>query len=614
MQLEQWLLILILVIPLGFVVANRLRMDVAALIMAALLGVCQFAGLAMLGLAHTPGDASKVISGFSQSVVITLISLFIITRGLDKSGFTSWITRQILRMGGNNPNHLIALFTAATAFLSLFMNNVAAGALVLPSAMEASRRTGVKPSKLLIPVAYGSLLGGMATYFTTANIIMSDLLKIANPPQIPLNILDFTPTGGLIAIAGILFLWLFGNRLLPDREPEAQLFHQTARPTGDQLEKVYKLGERLWFARLAADASVIGQSLIEIGFGEKWGVTVAAIQRGAQDLVFPDSDLTLQAQDQLWLIGREERISQLKALGLLICAVDKQTSLGNSGLNMAEVILAPHSTLEGKTLKEVGLRRQFGVTAVALKRLARSYRTDVGNIPLAFGDSLLVFGAEDRIRSLQNNLDVLVSGGLRVDQPINKRQSILTIVITLAAVGASIAGVPVFLSMLTGAALMLLLKIISLKEAYRSIEWQAIFLIAGMYAVSLSMVQTGLANLLGRSVLTLLTPLGGLGVAGGAFVLTALLSQIMGGQVSALITGPVVISAALATGVNPQAVAVATAIGCSTSFITPMAHPVNIMMIAPANYKFSDFFRVGWLLSLLSFAMLLVGLIVFWHL
>lgn len=612
MLLEQWLLILILVIPLAFVMANRLRMDLAAILMALLLGILQFAGLAVLGPAHTPQDASKAISGFSQSVVITLISLFIISRGLDKSGVTRWIARQIVRIGGKSPNRLIALFTAVTAFLSLFMNNLAAGALVLPSAMEASRRTGIKPSKLLIPVAYGSLLGGTATYFTTANIIMSDLLKIANPPQAPLHILDFTPTGGLITIAGILFLWLFGNRLLPDRETEDA--GPGPRRTGNQLEDLYQISDRLWLARLAPDAPVVGQTLEETNIGKNWGVTVAAVQRGSAELIFPAPGDTIRAQDQFLLVGRQEKISQLEPLGFEISPVEEPNYLSAHGLTLAEVILAPHTTLVGQTLKDMDMRRQYGVTALALKRLSRSYRTDIGDLPLAFGDSLLVLGPAEGIRALRNNLDVLVLEPTPKEPPVNLRQAILTILITAAAIGASIAGAPVFLSVFTGAVLMLLLNVINMDEAYRSVEWQAIFLIAGMYVVSLAMVNTGLASLLGNWLLPLVTPFGPLGLAAGAYLLTAFLTQFMGGQVSALVTGPIVISAAIAIGANPQAVAVATAIGCSASFFTPMAHPVNILMIAPANYRFSDFIRAGWLLTIVSFAMLLVGLALFWRL
>lgn len=612
MQIEQWLLIVILVIPLAMVITNRLRMDLAALIMAGTLGLLQFAGLAMLGPAHAPQDAIKAISGFSQSVVVTLISLFVISRGLDKSGITRWIARQIVRIGGNKTSSFIGLFTALTAFLSLLMNNLAAGALVLPSAMEVSRRTGIKPSKLLIPVAYGSLLGGTATYFTTANIIMSDLLKIANPPQVPLKILDFTPTGGLIAIAGILFLWLFGNKLLPDREPEG--VNGKTRRSGDQLEELYQVDERLWEANLTATSRIIGQSLDKAEIGKNWGVTVAAIERGPERLILPEPSIIIKPQDRLFLIGRKEKIDQLLALGLEITPVQKHNFLSSHGLTLAEILLAPHSALEGKTLKNIDLRRLYGVTAIALKRLTRSYRTDIGDIPLAFGDSLLVLAPLERIRALQNNLDVLVIEPHSGDLPVNKPHAVMTIMITFAAIGASIVGIPVYLSVFIGAILMMLLKLISMEDAYHSIEWHAVFLIAGMYAVSLAMVQTGLASLLGKSMLSLVIPLGGLGVAAGAYLLTAILTQFMGGQVSALITGPVVISAAIAIGANPQAVAVATAIGCSASFFTPMAHPVNILMIAPANYKFSDFFKAGWVLTILSFVMLLVGLKLFWGL
>jgi di/tricarboxylate transporter len=153
-----------------------------------------------------------------------------------------------------------------------------------------------------------------------------------------------------------------------------------------------------------------------------------------------------------------------------------------------------------------------------------------------------------------------------------------------------------------------------MEEAYQSVEWQAIFLIAGMYVVSVAMVQTGLADLLGKGMVRLVTPFGPVGVAVGAYVLTVLLTQVMGGQVTALVAGPVTISAAISMGVNSHAVAVATAIGCSASFLTPLAHPVNILMIAPANYTFRDFFRAGWQLTLVCLVMLLVGLLLFWRL
>jgi di/tricarboxylate transporter len=612
MDITQWILIMVVAIPLILVMANRIRIDVAALSMAVLLGGFQLLGLGMLGPANSPANAIKAISGFSQPVVITLISLFILTRGLEKSGVTRWLARQILRIGGKSEGRLIALFTALTAILSLFMNNLAAGALVLPSAMEASRRSGIRPSKLLIPVAYGSLLGGSATYFTTANIIMSDLLRIANPPQTPLNILDFTPTGGLIALAGILFLGVFGKRLLPDREPDHE---QAAAPqTAAELEALYQINERLWEARVLPQSGIIEQTLADAQIGRQYGVTVAAVRRDQGNLLLPSAEHTIRQGDVLLLVGREEKVSALKNLGLEISPEKQNGQPALRGISHLEIILAPHSRFEGKTLKEIDFRQKFGLSVIALKRLTQSYRTNVGEIPLRMGDSLLAIGKTDQRSALRKSSDFIIFDPDPADTPVNRRQAFLTILLTAAGITASLAGMPIYLAMLAAAVLTLILKILPVEETYQSVEWQAVFLIAGMYAVSLAMVQTGLADLLGKTMIALALPLGPLGVAAGAYLLTALLTQFMGGQVTALVTGPITISAALSIGVNPQAVAVATAIGCSASFFTPMAHPVNILMVAPANYRFTDFMRAGWLLTLISFGMLLVGLTLFWHL
>jgi di/tricarboxylate transporter len=612
MTLTHVCLILIVAVPLAFVLRNRLRIDVAALLMAATLGTLQLLGLGMLGPAHTPADAIKAISGLSQPVVITLISLFILTRGLEKSGLTRWLGQQIVRAGHNATGRLIGLFAALSALLSLFMNNLAAGALILPSAVEAARKAGIRPSKLLIPVAYGTLLGGAATYFTTANIVMSDLLRSANPPQQPLHILDFTPTGGLIALAGILFLALFGSRLLPDRETSSS--QTEGRLTGGELEALYQIGERLWEASVLPASPFAHQMLSECGIGARFGVAVAALRKDSSSPLVPAADQAILPGNILYLIGREEKVEPLRKFGLEIAPAAREGAPALRGIPLLEIMLAPHSRLEGQTLKEIGFRQNYGVAVIALKRLTLTYRTNVGDIPLKPGDSLLAVGRLQQFPALQHSSDLIVLEPDPADQPVDRRQAVLALALIAGAIALSLAGAPIYLVMLAAAVLSLLLKVQPVEEAYRSVEWQAVFLIAGMYAVSLAMVQTGLAELLGQAMIRLVTPFGPLGVAAGAYLLTALLTQFMGGQVSALVTGPITISAAISMGINPQAVAVATAIGCSASFLTPMAHPVNILMIAPANYKFSDFFRVGWPLTVISFAGLLAGLVLFWGL
>lgn len=608
----QFSLILIVAVPLLLVLGNRLRLDLAALGIAAALGLIQFLGYGMLGPANASQDAVKAISGFGQPVVVTLISLFILTRALEKSGVTYWIAHKLIQVGGTSQNRLIGLFATTTAFLSLFMNNLAAAALILPSAMEVARRTGIKPSKLLIPVAYGSLLGGVATYFTTANIIVSDLLRIATPAQAPLRVFDFTPTGGLIAAAGLAFMAYFGNRLLPDH-PRSQEQEMT-RLTGTELEDIYGIRDRLWEARVKYGSELIGKTLAQAGIGRRLGVEVAAVWHERQAVFSPQPSMVIYPKDILLLVGREDRVAPLREEGVSIGRDNHNGYISPYGVALLEILPAPRSHALGHTLKELDFRRHYGFTAVALRRLDRSYRTNVGDFTLEHGDSLLVIGPRERVKSLQSSPDFLTLQPDLSDQPVNRRQAGIAVSAVLGGIAASILGMPVYLAMLFAALVVLLSRVVTTEEAYHAVEWQAIFLIAGMYTVSLAMIQTGLANQLGNGLIRLAEPFGPLGLASGAYILSSLLTQVMGGQVTALVTGPVAISAAIGMGASPQAVAVATAIGCSASFLTPMAHPVNILMIAPANYTFRDFFHIGWRLTLVSFAALLVGMVLFWKL
>ncbi len=204
MTIEMWLVIIVIVLSLGMVVGNRWRVDVAAFFIIVVLGLAQYIGFGVLGDQKSPQLTILAISGFGQPVVVTLIGLFILTQTLTNNGVMLWLGQRLIGGAERSVTRLILIYTFLAALLSLLMNNVVVGALLLPSAMQVSRKARVRPSKLLIPIAYGTALGGMATYFTTANIVLSNLLTIARPPQASLGILSFAATGGLIAIAGII--------------------------------------------------------------------------------------------------------------------------------------------------------------------------------------------------------------------------------------------------------------------------------------------------------------------------------------------------------------------------------------------------------------------------
>lgn len=610
MTFPQIFVLLVLLIPLTLVFMNRLREDVAALLMASALGLAQFWGMGVLGPAHTPSDAGKALTGFGTPEVITLLSLFILTYCLDKYGVTRWIASRLLRIGGRSERRLIGLFAVTSALLSLFMNTLAAGALLLPSALDASRRTGVKPSKLLIPIAYGTMLGGAATYLTTANIIISSLLPLANPPQKPLGVLDFTPTGGLVALAGLAFLIIFGKYILPNREPPAVQVIQSS----DELTQTYQLSERLWEAEVLNDSPLAHKSLRETHIGELFGVAILGIRRGRRVIPIYGASCQIQPHDVLLVVGNEAQAGQLRQEGLLVHAFEASAVIDERNTVLAEIIVPPRSNIEGKTLRDLAFRARYGFTAVALWRDNQSHRTDLASYKLRPGDALLVVGPQDRASSLKSQNDFVVIETATSSDSLDMPKVALTLGIAISALVAMFIGMPVELAMITAAALLLLTGLLKPEEAYAAVKWRAIFLIAGTIAVSLAMVQTQLAQQVGDSIVGLVAPFGALGLVAGTYLLSAILTQVMGGQISPLVVGPITIAAAIRLGVNPQAIAVVTAIAGSVSFITPLSHPVNILMIAPANYKFSDFVKSGWVLTVVCFVTLMIAVPLFWNL
>ena len=610
MTLEMWLVIAVIIIPLTLVVLNRWRVDVAALFMMVVLGLAQYLGFSILGDASSPQQTLLAISGFGQPVVVTLIGLFILTQALTNNGVMLWLGQQLAMAAVSSVTRLIFVFTFSSALLSLLMNNVAVGALLLPSAMQAARKARIRPSKLLIPIAFGTALGGMATYFTTANIVMSNLLVIANPPQAALGVLSFAATGGLIAVAGIIYLTLIGRRLVPSRQSGFE--QELARRPSAELEGLYEVTERLWEARVNESSSLAGYSLQKSAIGEKFGVAVVAMRHASQPFFTPQPEEIIRANDFLLIVGREERISKLIDMGLSVRPETR--AITNFGIVLLELILAPHSVYAGKTIKQMNFRRKYGFTALALLRGGRSYRTDVGDIPLELGDSLLIVGSLERIRDLRINPDIIIFEPDPATRAVPRRRAIISILVFLTAIVLSLAGLPVYLSVLAAALIAILLGLLPIQEAYRSIEWQVVFFIAGMYVASLGMIHTGLASLIGRGVIDLLGNAGPLGLAASTFLLSAALTQFMSSQATAFVIGPIAISAAIHLNTNPQAIAIAASIGCGASFLTPIAHPINLIMMSPGNYRFGDFFRVGWGLMIVVFLTLLVGMILFWRL
>ena len=307
-------------------------------------------------------------------------------------------------------------------------------------------------------------------------------------------------------IYGLIFLGLAGKYLLPDREPPASIVSRTS----DELSAVYKLNERLWEVDVQSHPALVGISLSELGLGAKLGLSVLGIRRGRRVIPIFGATCQVQQDDVLVLVGNEERAMQLQAQGYQVHPATQSNSLDEHGTVVADLLVPPRSNVEGKTLRELAFRAKYGFSAVAIWRDNLSHRTDVGNMPLKPGDSLLVVGPQDRFANLKGQNDFVIAETTGNGSNFDIKKVLLTLSIAVLALTGMFLGMPVELAMLSAAAAILVTGLLTPDEAYGAIKWRAIFLISGTISVSVAMVQTGLAQMAGDAVVGLAAPYGGI--------------------------------------------------------------------------------------------------------
>ncbi len=598
LSLPEMILVAVVLAALALIVSNRFRADFVALLV--------LLALALTGLI----TAEEAVSGYSASAVIVIMGMFVITHALEETGIVQHISGYIRALGGGSERRLVVIVMATGALLVSIMNIIAAGAVLLPAVVRVARDADIRPSKLLIPMSYGTLVGAMATFFSSANIVMSTILQERGFQG--LGFLDFFITGSPIVIAGLLYMVFIGRRLLPERESITQIVNP--RGVMSSIRQTYQLDERLWEFRVPPGSRLDNNTLQDSHIGADLGITVVAIWRGHQAILAPEPTERLHTNDYLLVIGREDRVRQLNKWGLLMGRENGYVRSGHDySVDLTEVVIPPRSGAIGKTLLDLRFRNKFGLTSVALWREGRSYRTDVGKMPLQVGDALLMVGPTDKIRRLTQERDYMLLQSSHIYQPPYPEKNKWALLITaLVLLSAIFNFIPLPIAVLAGWAGVVLSGIMTMDSAYRAVEWRVIFLIAGMLPISIAMLNTGLADRIGIGLVELLTPSGPLALVGGLYTLTVLVTQLLGGQVTSLIVGPIAITAAVQAGIDPRPMAVAVAIGCATGFLTPIAHPVNILMMGPGGYKFEDFTRVGIGMVAVVFVMLMLSMTVVW--
>lgn len=592
-----WITIATIAFAAVALISGKLRPDVTALMVVVILG--------LTGVI-TPDEA---LSGFSAAAVITVLSIFILTSGIEQTGVTRWIGQRVLKLTGSSENRIVAALALTAASLSLFMNTIAAAAVLLPAAMGISRQTGVRPSRLLMPVSFGSLLGGTATLLTTSNIIVSTTLAQAGLR--PFGLFDFLPIGVPLALAGTGVMLLLAPRLLPARDVPGSMAHM--RRLRQELSDIYHLREGTSQVLVRRGSAVAGATLAQAGWGHELGLTVLGIVHGGHLKLAPDRDTEVAEGDIVLLEGAPTpELAERYGLTLRSDAALDQ-ALVSTDYPMVEVLLAPRSEMQAKTLREIRLRERYGIQALALWREGLAVQQDIAEIPLRHGDALLVQGPRREINMLRYDRNFVVleqetNGGPTSRAPLSV--AILLGGLTLAALGV----LPLPLAVLAGVIAMVLTGCVRMDEAYRVVEWRTVFLIAGMLPLSIALDTSGAASYLGESILGATARIGPLGAASILNLAAIGLSLLIGGQAAAVVLAPIAIASAEAIGADPRAMAMAVSIGCSLAFITPLGHPANLLVMGPGGYTFRDYWRLGAPVTLVAILIVVLGLHLVWGL
>ena len=544
----------------------------------------------------------KAFKGFSNNALFMIAGILIMTEALIKAGVADRIAQFILKRAGTNPVRLLFMLLITEIIISAFINNTAATALLLPAAVSVARMAKVSPSRLLMPIAFGSMLGGMCTLIgTSTNVGVSEALsthKIA-----PFSLFEFTPIGIIISLGGILFFVTVGHLLLPDRDKETVI--------GE-----YGIREYLSELKVIPASPLVGTIISEDTFESTYDLTIVGLYRNRKNIYIPGEYYTIEGGDSLLVVGRIENITKAVHIAGVelkpgIIHSDKDLEPGN--VRMVEAVLAADSLLEWRTLKEVNFRHTYGLSVMAIYRHGVHLREKVGKILLRVGDVLLIQGERDRIEDLKNILKLIVIGEVTPVRFRTNKAGMATVIFLAAIIAGGAELVPVSVSFLAGAVLMILSRCIYPDEIYKAVNMHMLVLIGGMISLGIAVEQSGTAHFLADQIIKFTAPYGIYSLLAAFFILTVILTQPMANVAAALVVLPIALHSALQLGVNPRAFAMDVAIAASCSFIMPL-EPSCVLVYGPGRYSFMDFVRVGLPLTLIAFILAMIFIPILWPL
>jgi di/tricarboxylate transporter len=560
----------LILLMLVFFIWGKWRYDIVSLVTLLLAG--------LVGLVPLEG----LFAGFAHPAVITVAAVLVVSKGLMNAGVVDFMARHLLKLGDNMMVQMTALVVAVT-LSSAFMNNIGALALMMPVAIKMARKNNKSPSIFLMPLAFGSLLGGMTTLVgTPPNIIISTFR--ADYTGEAFGMFEFLPVGGVVAAAGIFFILLIGWRFIPKRAG------------GKSEEDLFEIKDYITELKVPEESKYAGKTVQELEATVEGELKIVAVIRKDKNYAAPSLKLSLEEGDSLIVEATAGEIQEiLDVTDLKLADTDKlsREDIKTEDVEVMEAVVMTNSFIIGRTAKAMRIRNRYGINILGVAREGVRIRQSPDSVKFIVGDILLLQGPPDTLSEIitQWGCLPLAGRGISLGKP---RRLIPGVLIFLVALVLTALGIlPVQVSFVSAVVVMVLGNFISLKEMYESIDWSIIILLGSIIPVSRALETTGGAQLIAESVLGLADRVPVWTMVMAVLIISMTLSDIVNNSAAVLIMAPIAIEIAGGLSVSPDAFLMSVAIGASCSFLTPIGHQSNTLVMGPGGYKFGDYWKMG---------------------
>ncbi|WP_332899175.1 SLC13 family permease [Haladaptatus sp. CMSO5] len=552
----------------------------------------------------------EAISGFSNAATITIVAMYILSSGIEQTGIVTHLGRRVGEYTAGSRTKLLAATIGITGPIAGIINNTPVVAVFIPMVTDLADQSRISPSKLLIPLSYAAMLGGTLTLIGTAtNIVASDLS--ADLINHPFSMFEFTPLGILILLVGAIYLMTIGQYLLPERILAADLTDE------------FELADYLVKVTVSQSSPLVGETIEDSLSQRVYDVDVLQITRGDRLFLAEETDQEIEVRDILTVRGDENAISAFAAgesLRVLRKAPVTELELAPPAGpgTLVETIIPAESSLIGQTLATARLRERYAATVLAIRRGEEIFHDHLSGPTLQEGDGFLLHATDSALELLAERGELLITevahtSALTEPEPLDRRAVALALSIIFGVIAvAALNLLPIVIAALGGVVAMVVTGVIRPAEAYDSVNWEVIFLLAGIIPLGLAMQETGGATFLGSIIVEYGAVFPAVVVLGLFYLLTGLLADVITPVASVVLTMPIAVDAALRIGAEPFAFVLAVTFAASTAFMTPVGYQTNLMVYSPGGYRFIDYIRVGAPLQLLLTVVTTLGIVALW--